>query len=40
VMDLLLIDGFEISALQMFHLNKSMACEFFEIYKGVSPDFG
>ena len=31
--------GFEISALQMFHLNKSTACEFFEVYKGVTPEF-
>jgi len=31
--------GFEISALQMFYLNKSTACEFFEVYKGVTPEF-
>ena len=31
--------GFEVSALQMFHLNKSTACEFFEVYKGVTPEF-
>jgi len=23
----------------MFHLNKSTACEFFEVYKGVMPEF-
>lgn len=36
---LLSTGGFEISALQMFHLNKATACEFFEIYKGVSLEF-
>ena len=25
--------------MQMFHLDKAMACEFFELYKGVSPVF-
>jgi hypothetical protein len=23
----------------MFHLNKATACEFFEVYKGVSNEF-
>ena len=36
---LLTTGGFEIAALQMFHLNKSTACEFFELYKGVMPEF-
>lgn len=36
---LLSIGGFEISALQMFHLNKGTACEFFELYKGIMPEF-
>ena len=31
--------GFELSGLQMFHINKSTACEFFELYKGVMPEF-
>lgn len=31
--------GFEISAIQMFYLNKATACEFFEVYKGVSQEF-
>ena len=36
---LLSLGGFEISAMQMFHLDKATACEFFEIYKGVMSDF-
>ena len=36
---LLTAGGFEISALQMFHLNKATACEFFELYKGIMPEF-
>ena len=40
IVDLLLTHGgFEVSALQMFYLNKTTACEFLEVYKGVSPDF-
>jgi len=40
VLDLLLTEGgFEISALQMLHINKTTACEFFELYKGVLPEF-
>lgn len=25
--------------MQMFHLNKATACEFFEVYKGISEEF-
>ncbi len=39
VIDIILEEGFEISALQMFSLNKPTAEEFFEIYKGVLPEF-
>ena len=31
--------GFEVSALQMFHLEKANAEEFFEVYKGVVAEF-
>uniref|UniRef100_A0A7S3CTM4 Nucleoside diphosphate kinase-like domain-containing protein n=1 Tax=Strombidium rassoulzadegani TaxID=1082188 RepID=A0A7S3CTM4_9SPIT len=31
--------GFEISAAELFNLSKQSACEFFEVYKGVDPDF-
>jgi len=33
------VGGFEISAMQMFHMNKGAACEFFELYKGVMPEY-
>ena len=40
IIDLLLSQGgFEISAMQMYHLNKATSCEFFELYKGVMPEF-
>lgn len=32
-------DGFEISAMEMFYLERKKAEEFFELYKGVLPDF-
>ena len=31
--------GFEVSALQMFHLEKANAEEFFEVYKGVVAEY-
>ena len=39
IIDDILEDGFEISALQMFHLNRAMAEEFLEVYKGVLPEY-
>jgi nucleoside-diphosphate kinase len=39
VIDMILSEGFEISAMQMFTLDKPTAEEFFEIYKGVIPNF-
>jgi nucleoside-diphosphate kinase len=35
----ILDDGFEISAMEMFHLDTSSAEEFLEVYKGVLPEF-
>ncbi len=32
-------EGFEISALEMFYLEKPTAEEFFELYKGVFPEY-
>lgn len=32
-------EGFEISAMEMFTLDKPTAEEFFEVYKGVLPEF-
>ena len=39
VIDSILEEGFEISAMQMFNLDKPTAEEFFEIYRGVLPEF-
>lgn len=39
IIDAILEEGFEISAMQMFNLDKPTAEEFFEIYKGVLPEF-
>lgn len=36
---MILSEGFEISAMEMFYLDKATAEEFFEIYKGVFPEF-
>ena len=39
IIDIVLEEGFEISALEQFSLNKPTAEEFFEVYKGVLPEF-
>jgi len=39
VIDHILNEGFEISALQMFFLDRATAEEFFEVYRGVLPEF-
>ena len=39
IIDIVLSEGFEISALEMFYLNKQTAEEFFEVYKGVLPEY-
>ena len=39
VIDMILQEGFEISSMQMFSLDKPTAEEFFEVYKGVIPEF-
>lgn len=39
IIDLILSEGFEISALQLFNLDKPTAEEFLEVYKGVLPEF-
>lgn len=39
VVDMVLEEGFEISAMQMFNLDKPTAEEFLEVYKGVVPEF-
>lgn len=39
VIDMILQEGFEISSLEMFTLDRPTAEEFFEVYKGVLPEF-
>ncbi len=39
IIDIILEEGFEISAMEMFSLDKPTAEEFFEVYKGVLPEF-
>lgn len=39
IINIILEEGFEISAMEMFTLDKPTAEEFFEIYKGVVPEF-
>jgi len=39
IIDNVLEEGFEISALELYNLNKPTAEEFFEVYKGVLPEF-
>ena len=39
IIDRVLEEGFEISAMQTFFLDRATAEEFFELYKGVVPDY-
>ena len=39
IIDYILNEGFEISAMEMFTLAQPTAEEFFEIYRGVLPEF-
>ena len=39
ILDMILQEGFEISSMQMFTLDKPTAEEFFEVYMGVLPEF-
>lgn len=39
IIDAILEEGFEISAMQLFNMDRPTAEEFFEIYKGVLPEF-
>ena len=39
IIDLILQEGFEISALEMFYLTKATAQEFYDVYKGVLPEY-
>lgn len=39
IIDFILSEGFEISSMEMFTLDRPTAEEFFEVYKGVLPEF-
>ena len=39
IIDIILSEGFEISSMEMFYLDKINAEEFFEVYKGVLPEY-
>ncbi|MCQ2818943.1 MAG: hypothetical protein MJ252_16885 [archaeon] len=39
VIDILLNEGFEISSMRMFYLDKITAEDFFDVYKGVLPEY-
>ena len=39
IIDILLTEGFEISSMEMLYIDKVQAEEFFEIYKGVLPEY-
>lgn len=39
IIDIILSEGFEISAMEMFTLDKPTAEEFFEVYKGTLAEF-
>jgi len=39
IIDRILAEGFEISALQLWHIDKATAEEFLEVYKGVLPEY-
>eukprot|EP00929_Paragymnodinium_shiwhaense_P011160 TRINITY_DN11659_c0_g1_i1.p1 TRINITY_DN11659_c0_g1~~TRINITY_DN11659_c0_g1_i1.p1 ORF type:complete len:378 (-),score=86.21 TRINITY_DN11659_c0_g1_i1:220-1353(-) len=39
IVDRIIQEGFEISAMRLWHLDKVMAEEFFDVYKGVLPEY-
>ncbi len=39
IIDIILTEGFEISSMEMLYIDKVQAEEFFEIYKGVLPEY-
>lgn len=39
IIDMVLQEGFEISCMEMFYLDKTQAEEFLEVYKGVLPEY-
>jgi nucleoside-diphosphate kinase len=39
VIDMILEAGFEISAMEMFNLTRTVVEEFYSVYKGVLPEY-
>lgn len=39
IIDMILSEGFEISALEMFYMNRPAIEEFYDVYKGVLPEY-
>lgn len=39
IIDIILNEGFEISSMQMFNIDRIQAEEFFQVYKGVLPEY-
>ncbi len=39
IIDIILSEGYEVSSMEMFYLDKTNAEEFFEVYKGVLPEY-
>ena len=39
VIDMIIQNGFEISAAEMFHLNRMQTEEFYDVYKGILPEY-
>ena len=39
IIDMILSEGFEISAMEMFYLNRPAIEEFYDVYKGVLPEY-
>lgn len=39
IIDIILSQGYEVSCIEMFYLNKTTTEEFFEVYKGVLPEY-
>ena len=39
MIDIILSEGFEISAMEMFYLDRSTTEEFLDVYKGILPEY-
>ena len=39
MIDIILTEGFEISAMEMFYLDRPTSEEFFDVYKGVLAEY-